>query len=225
MSEIFVNSANKENRHRQSHTPLPVILSNLKGLTNRPKVCLTFDDGPDPKFTPRILDILAEHNVLATFFVVGQSAEEHPKIIERMANAGHTIGNHTFDHRHPWVMLPKQVRKQISSASEIITRITGKPSRWFRPPHGRLRNAIIQQANSENMTVVLWSHSIIDWGPLATESAIKSRLQKVAPADIVLMHDGERQHNRPDITAKLLAAAIEDIKQRGMSLAGLNAFL
>ncbi|RYZ85819.1 MAG: polysaccharide deacetylase family protein, partial [Moraxellaceae bacterium] len=195
----------------------PVILKDIRKLTNKPQVCLTFDDGPDPAFTPRILDVLAEHKALATFFVLGEAAERFPKLVERMVDAGHTVGNHTFSHCHPWMCLPSRARQEVAHASDVIKDIIGYAPRWFRPPHGRLRTAMINEADAENMTTVLWSHSIIDWGPLGTEAGINERLQAVTSGDIVLMHDGERQHNHPDITAQQLPKFLESLLNNGVT--------
>ena len=90
---------------RQSASP--TILKNLKhvsGYLHSPLVCLTFDDGPDPVYTPAILDLLAMHKIRASFFVLGEAAERFPRLVERMLSEGHTVGNHTYSHRHPWMI-------------------------------------------------------------------------------------------------------------------------
>ena len=195
----------------------PAILKDIKTLTNKSQVCLTFDDGPDPRFTSRILDILAEHKAAATFFVLGEAAERFPKLVERMVDAGHTVGNHTFSHSHPWMCLSSRARQEVARASEIIENIIGYAPRFFRPPHGRLRTAMIDEAHAENMTVVLWSHSVIDWGPLGTQAGIGERMQAVKSGDIVLMHDGQRDHNHPDITAQQLPKFLESLVNSGVT--------
>jgi len=192
------------------------ILRNLKGVTdyNDQVVSLTFDDGPDPQHTPRILDVLAEHKTQATFFVLGEAAERHPHLIERMANEGHTVANHTYSHCHPWTISSQRARAEVAQTTRVITQVTGKAPRWFRPPHGRLRKAMLDEACTQHMTTVLWNHSIIDWGLMGTKAGIIARLQEIEPGDIVLMHDGVRHNNRPDIIAQQLPLLMEYLAKR-----------
>jgi peptidoglycan/xylan/chitin deacetylase (PgdA/CDA1 family) len=191
-------------------------LKNLSGILPQPFVCLTFDDGPDPVYTPLILDLLAEQKIHATFFVVGESVQRYPQLLERVVAEGHAVGNHTFHHRHPWAISSQRARDEISQTTAIIRAITGEAPRWFRPPHGRLRKAMLEQSHAEQMRTVLWSRSIIDWGPLGTDTGIARRLQEVEAGDIVLMHDGQRQHNRPQLVAQQLPEAIQALTKRGI---------
>lgn len=191
-------------------------LRDLSGFLHNPLVCLTFDDGPDPVYTPLILDVLAEHKTRANFFVLGAEAERFPYLIKRMVDEGHSVGNHTYSHCHPWLISSRRARDEVSQATRAIYDITGQSPRWFRPPHGRLRPAMLKQARRENMRTVLWSHSIIDWGPLGTVAGITQRLRDIKFGDIVLMHDGKRQHNHPDIIARQLPASIEYLAERGI---------
>lgn len=167
-------------------------------------ICLTFDDGPDPVYTPKILDVLADYDAKASFFVLGEAAEQFPHLVERILQAGHSIGNHTYSHRHPWMMLSGQAKHEVIQANLAIKNITGMTPRWFRPPFGRLRTAMLMQAHSEQMTTVLWSRSIIDWGIFGTKVGIARRLDRINPGDIVLMHDGRPGHNHPDVTYQCL---------------------
>lgn len=190
-------------------------------LNDEPLVCLTFDDGPDPVYTPLILDILREYRVSASFFVTGEAALYIPWVVGRIIDDGHSIGNHSYNHSHPWLGSSGYARQEVSRASQVIAHIAGKPLRWFRPPFGRLRQAMIAQAAAENMTTVLWSHSIIDWGWCATDAGIGRRLNNIKAGDIVLMHDGKRQSNRPEILVRQLPALLERLKQK-MVLATLD---
>ena len=208
---------------RQSASP--TILKNLNhvsGYLHSPLVCLTFDDGPDPVYTPAILDLLAMHKIRASFFVLGEAAERFPRLVERMLSEGHTVGNHTYCHRHPWMISPGRSRYEVARVSEAIQKITGHPPRWFRPPHGRLRRAMLKQVQAENMTTVLWSHSIIDWGPMGTETGVAQRLHDIKFGDIVLMHDGQRQHNHPHLIVQQLPKLAEWMVQRGSTAVTLD---
>lgn len=197
----------------------PVIINDLKNLSDLlpdPLVCLTFDDGPDPVFTPAILDILAEQKVHATFFVLGEFAENYPQLVERMAAEGHTVGNHTYSHHHPWLQSAESLREEMTRTSDIIHSITGHAPHWFRPPHGRVRKIMLDECHEQHMRMVLWNRSIIDWGPLGTETAVARRLREVESGDIVLMHDGQRQHNRPQHIARSLPEALKSLARRGV---------
>lgn len=197
-------------------------LKNVSGYLHNPLVCLTFDDGPDPVYTPAILDLLALHNLRASFFVLGAAAERYPRLVERMVNEGHTVGNHTYSHRHPWMISPGRARDEVARGSESLRKITGESPRWFRPPHGRLRRAMLKQVQEENMTTVLWSHSIIDWGPMGTETGVAQRLHDIKFGDIVLMHDGQREHNHPHLIVQQLPKLAEWLGQRGITTVTLD---
>jgi len=224
-SAKLAQRASRQLTPRQNQRPLPVILKNLNQLANsarQARVCLTFDDGPDPAHTPLILDILAAHNVQASFFVVGSTAKCFPHLIHRMLDDGHTVGNHTYSHHHPWFISARRARLEIARTSQALQRITGAPPQWFRPPHGRLRPAMTAEANAQHMTTVLWSRSAIDWGPLGTMEGVQQRLNDVVVGDIVLMHDGQREHNHPDITAQNLPRFLENLHARAIQAVTLD---
>jgi peptidoglycan-N-acetylglucosamine deacetylase len=189
--------------------------------TNAP-ISLTFDDGPDPIYTQKILDLLADYDVKATFFVLGEAAEQFPYLLEKMLKAGHSIGNHTYSHHHPWMMSSSRAMYEVERTTNIIKDITGIAPRWFRPPFGRLRSAMRKQAQSEKMTTVLWSHSIIDWGLLGTEAGISKRLDSIKPGDIVLMHDGKREHNHPEILIQCLPKFLQSLSKRSLIICNLD---
>lgn len=179
-------------------------------------VYLTFDDGPDPQWTPRILDILAEAAVPATFFVVGRFALRYPGLVRRMIADGHEVGNHTWSHRHPWTMAMNAARREVRDGAAAIADILGQPPRWFRPPHGRLRGCMVEEARALGQAVVLWSLSAVDWGPWASAAGIAARLDAVRGADIVLLHDGRGGINRPWRTAEVLPAFLDRLHRRDL---------
>ncbi|HWV14458.1 MAG TPA: polysaccharide deacetylase family protein [Cellvibrio sp.] len=197
----------------------PPILRDLKGHSDyldSPLVCLTFDDGPDPLYTPLILDLLDRQQTSATFFVLGEAALRYPHLVELIVSAGHSLGAHTHSHYYPWMISSARARSEVSLCTAAIAQITGKQPRWFRPPYGHIRRAMIERASQEKMTTVLWNHSIVDWGPRATDKGIAQRLEEADSGDIVLMHDGARHHNRPDITARQLPAFLRSLTERGI---------
>lgn len=180
------------------------------------QVCLTFDDGPDPDYTQKILDVLADYDAKAIFFVLGSAAEKYPQLLEKMLAAGHAIGNHTYTHRHPWLVSSADAKNEVTRTTELIKNITGITPRWFRPPFGRLRTAMRRQAHAEHMVTVLWSRSIIDWGIWGTKTGIARRLEHIKAGDIVLMHDGKREHNHPEIMLQCLPHFLRSLTDKAL---------
>jgi peptidoglycan-N-acetylglucosamine deacetylase len=185
-------------------------------------LCLTFDDGPDPVYTPAVLDILSAYNAKATFFVLGEAAAGFPQLVERILAEGHTLGNHTYSHPNPWFTAEEEARQEVVKTSDIIEQITGTRPRWFRPPYGRLRFAMRQQATLDNMTTVLWNRSVIDWGWMGNASGIRNRMERIEAGDIVLMHDGQRDHNRPDNLLRFLPGFLASLPGRSLQACSLD---
>lgn len=183
---------------------------------SEPWVYLTFDDGPDPQWTPPILDALAAAGMRATFFVIGSRARSHPELIRRTSAAGHEIANHTLDHRHPWMMSATTARQQVRDCATTLGDILGHPPRFYRAPHGRNRPCMNEEAELCGETSVNWDLSAIDWGPFGTAQRIAARLQRASPGDIVLMHDGRNRHNRPDELLRVLPGFLEELQRRRM---------
>ena len=181
-----------------------------------PRLYLTFDDGPDPQWTPRVLDILAEAAIPATFFLIGQLAVRHPTLVRRIATEGHEVGNHTWSHRHPWAILPATARKEVQDGAAAIAGIVGRVPKLFRPPHGRLRRCMIEEADRGGQALVLWNRSAVDWGPLGSASGIARRLSEAVKDDVILMHDGGRGINHPEELVKVLPEFLFSLNQRGL---------
>ena len=179
-------------------------------------VYLTFDDGPDARWTPRILDILAQADVRATFFVVGRCALEQAALVRRVAANGHALGNHTWSHRHPWTLLASTARKEVHDGAAAIADLIGQAPKFFRPPHGRLRRCMIEEAECGGQTLVLWNRSAVDWGPLGSARGIARRLSVAQAGDIVLMHDGGRGINHPEELLKVLPEFLSNLSRRGL---------
>ncbi|MEK4387322.1 polysaccharide deacetylase family protein [Solibacillus sp. FSL W7-1464] len=150
------------------------------------KIALTFDDGPHPKVTRQILKTLEKYEAKATFFVVGQEVKEHPEILKEVHNAGHEIGNHTFNHEKLTKLKPEKIKQQIQSADTIIKSTIGHQATVFRPPYGSYDKTITDQLTVPN---VLWTIDTLDWkhrDPKKTVLAVKERAKN---GSIILMHD------------------------------------
>ncbi|HEX6572942.1 MAG TPA: polysaccharide deacetylase family protein [Steroidobacteraceae bacterium] len=176
---------------------------------------LTFDDGPDPEWTPRVLETLARADVRATFFVIGRLARQSVGLLREIRAAGHVIGNHAFSHRHPWTLTRSRARSEVRHATDAIAQALGERPQWFRPPHGRLGAYLAEAAREEGQRVALWSVSAVDWGPLATPERIRARLSALRAGDIVLMHDGPLRHNRPAHTLQVLPPLLAALTREG----------
>jgi len=186
-------------------------------------VYLSFDDGPDPRWTPRILDMLAQANARATFFVVGRLALKQPALVRRVLSDGHALGNHTFSHRHPWTMAASAAREQVRAGAAVIADLTGVAARFFRPPHGRLRRCMIEEAENNGQRLVLWNRSAIDWGPFGSARAIARRLGATHAGEIVLMHDGGWGINHSAQLVEVLPAYLATLGRSGLVPALLPA--
>jgi peptidoglycan-N-acetylglucosamine deacetylase len=155
-----------------------------------PFIALTFDDGPQEKLTPKLLDLLAEHHIKATFFVIGQNAAEYPDIVARAAREGHEIGNHSWSHPNLAKMSDENVRRQLRETDDAIKQATGKRPTLMRPPYGNLSTRQKQWVHQEfGYKVILWDVDPLDWkrpGP----SVVTNRIMKeTRPGSIVLSHD------------------------------------
>ncbi|MBL8798965.1 MAG: glycosyltransferase [Planctomycetia bacterium] len=173
---------------------LPRRLMLFRGPRTSSGVCLTFDDGPHPEHTPRLLDVLKEHNLRATFFVIGERAARHPEIIRRMAAEGHVIGNHTYRHLPPDEVTAPALLDEVGTCRELLGGLLGKPPDWFRPPHGKVTAAKLWALWRANQTVVLWNQDPRDFA--CADAATLQRWFDARPlrgGDVVLLHD-DRPH-------------------------------
>lgn len=156
----------------------------------RPVVCITFDDGPDPKHTPQILDILKDKGVKATFFVVGKNVEKYPDIARRIVEEGHDIGNHTYSHKELAPSTRKIIINELSKTDVAIKDVTGVSTKLFRPPRGIYSQASRQLLVELGYKIILWSVSSVDWRR-TSPNWIVNRIRRYARyGSIILFHDG-----------------------------------
>lgn len=152
------------------------------------RIALTFDDGPDPAVTPRLLEILAERNVQATFFMLVTRVRRYPDIADAVVAAGHEIALHGLDHRRLTSQSLADARRSISYAKSELQDRLGSDIQWFRPPYGAHDLRILRHINQTGMQSVLWGPSVADWKHCSTEE--RWRRAAAVPGDIVLAHDG-----------------------------------
>jgi len=151
---------------------------------------MTFDDGPHPKHTPRLLDMLKDRNIKATFYVIGRSVDTHPQIARRIVAEGHEIGNHTYTHRKLTVLSDAQVKQEMDKTRASIGRATGVKARTMRPPYGALLQRQREMLHREyGFPTILWSVDPLDWQKPGI-SVVRQRIVDGArPGGVILAHD------------------------------------
>lgn len=181
-----------------------------------PSVALTFDDGPDETYTPRILDILADHGVRATFFLIGAGAEKHPDVVNRIVQEGHAIGNHTYFHSNLSRMAAWQVLLDLQKAQDAFARVTRQtPPMIVRPPYGALDPAAVEAIGEKGYRVVLWTIDSLDWRGLSREAIIENVVPELKSGAIVLQHSAGGPDEDLTGTLAALPAIIETLKSQG----------
>jgi peptidoglycan/xylan/chitin deacetylase (PgdA/CDA1 family) len=160
------------------------------------ELSLTFDDGPNPTWTPRLLEVLARHEIKATFFMVGHAAQQQPELVRQVAAAGHLIGIHSWSHPNLAMTAAVQVREELTRSLEALEEITGGPIRYFRPPFGARRPYVLRVAREMGLTPVLWNAMTTDWKEPSTEKIVArlaakiDRQERRGWAANIVLHDG-----------------------------------
>jgi peptidoglycan/xylan/chitin deacetylase (PgdA/CDA1 family) len=180
--------------------------------SDRKVVALTFDDGPNPDATPRILDTLGEKGVRATFFVLGSHAERWPELVRRMSSEGHQLGNHGYFHRKLQFKSPFYVSRDIRLGIRAIKRAGAPAPRYFRAPHGFRSPWTTPIASSYGERTVGWSLGVWDSDRPGVNEIVRRTIEGVTPGSIVLLHDGDGYN--PDGDRMQTAAALPHIIDR-----------
>ncbi|MBO1579499.1 MULTISPECIES: peptidoglycan-N-acetylglucosamine deacetylase [Bacillus] len=160
----------------------------FSGPYNKAEVALTFDDGPDLVFTPQILDKLKNYGVKAAFFLLGENAERYPNVVKRIANEGHTIGNHTYNHPNLAKVSDEEYRNQIVKTEGILQKLAGYAPKFIRPPYGEIREKQLEWATGQNFMIVQWSVDTVDWKGVSAEKITNTVLGNAFPGSVILQH-------------------------------------
>lgn len=158
-------------------------------------VALTFDDGPHPTETAKIVELLEKYGAKATFFVVGKNAENYPDALRMVAAGGHEIANHTYSHASFGASSADEVRREIARAEDAIFSVSGARPTLFRPPEGRITKNVVTVSREMGYDVILWSIDTRDWAHRGTAEIVANIKKNVTPGSIILFHDyisGER---------------------------------
>lgn len=192
--------------------PEPMVLRRVIDERKK-KVALTFDDGPWPRQTDAILEILDSEGVPATFFVIGRQVKANPEIVRRAVRAGHAIGNHTYHHADLTAQDPQRVASEIAGTSRAIVSATGVAPRWLRPPGGAIDAAVYREAVKQGLHVVLWTVDPQDWRRGKTAAQIEAEVvEATSPGAVILLHDGGGDRRE---TIAALRGIIRKLRARG----------
>jgi hypothetical protein len=151
---------------------------------DRPVVSLTFDDGPSSVYTPRILDILAAHDVQATFFVLGRRVDDHPEVVARIVEEGHDVGNHSWSHPSFRSLWKEQIRDEVCRTSDAVQAAAGVRPALFRPPFGRYADSAVPLVGGLGLHFVLWSVDGADWETEDAHAVAETIVRKAKPGSI-----------------------------------------
>lgn len=186
------------------------------------KIALTFDDGPHPTLTPEILDILKENRAKATFFLIGENAENYPELVLRETAEGHEIGNHTYTH----TVLKKDdvtlMRRELEKTESILYSIGEYKPKYVRPPCGIYDSAVIKAVKDMDCKIVLWNIDTRDWAHTPSDKIIDMVMSSVKSGDIILCHDYITGYSP---TAEVLRSILPALTEKGYSFVTVSELL
>ncbi|MDN3664853.1 polysaccharide deacetylase family protein [Algibacter miyuki] len=172
---------------------------NSKKNHKEKQIAITFDDGPNSDFTPKILDLLKKHNAKATFFCIGKQIKNHPEIIKQISAAGHSIGNHTYSHAQMFDFYGKQkVIDEINKTDALISSILNKKMNLFRPPYGVTNRAITKALKQTRHHVIGWNIRSLDTVKTDEKAILDRIIKNITPGSVILLHDSK------EITVRVL---------------------
>jgi peptidoglycan/xylan/chitin deacetylase (PgdA/CDA1 family) len=194
----------------------------INGLTNKKKVSITFDDGPDSTITPVILDIFKRNNIIANFFFLGTQVDFFPNVVRKAYDEGHIILNHSLNHPYFTRLDPQSIKSQVILAEDRIKKITGKKPAIIRPPYGDVNDKVLSAIRETNNRIIIWSIDSMDWvRSIDKHTVVENVLTNVRPGDVILMHSGVNQNT----ALKALPDIIKGLKESSYGIVGLGELL
>ncbi|MBX6395728.1 MAG: polysaccharide deacetylase family protein [Alicyclobacillaceae bacterium] len=197
----------------------------LRGPSHAKVVALSFDDGPDNLYTPRILDVLRRERVHATFFVVGTRVEQYPQVVRRMVREGHAVGSHTWDHANLTKLPPEQIRSEMIRTDRAVQRVAGVHPALARPPYGAVNDQVIQTLYRMGYRIVDWSVDSLDWKELTADQVAGNVLSHVSPGAIILQHAAGGKGEDLSGTVNALPRIIRTLRSEGYRFATIPELL
>ena len=196
-----------------------------RGPRERRAVSLTFDDGPDPEWTPRVLDVLAREGVRATFFLIGQRARRAPEQARRIADSGHDLGNHTWSHPSLWRCGPGHTEREIADGHVAIADAAGAPPRFFRPPWGKTNLAMFGVVRELGTPGVFWTVQPESRRPVVPAEQTRRGLARARAGAIYDLHDADGVPGAGRRLVEYLPALIAGLRAQGYALVPLRELL
>jgi peptidoglycan-N-acetylglucosamine deacetylase len=169
------------------------------------QLALTYDDGPNDPHTLRLLEVLAKHNVRATFFLIGRYVEQRPDLAREIVQAGHTVGNHTFTHPLLTFKSEAQIRRELSRCHAALQDAIGQHSYLFRPPFGGRRPAVLRIAREMGLQPVMWNVTGYDWNAPPAAMIERKVVKQIRGGDVILLHDGGHKQLGADRSQTVIA--------------------
>lgn len=197
----------------------------MRGNPNRQEIALTFDDAPDPRFTPQILDVLKAKGVSATFFIMGENAERHPELVKRMVREGHAVGNHTYTHPDLTKISDAVFHKQVLETQELLESLIGYRPFLFRPPYGTIYERHLRWLGENQLVTVNWNADSKDWRSLSKQQVYANIMKGIKPGAIVLQHAGGGKGEDLSGTIAALPLVIDELRKQGYSIVTLTQML
>ena len=190
-------------------------------------VALTFDDGPYPPYTQKLLDVLEKKQVKATFFMVGNNASKNPEVVTLVTSKGHEVALHAEEHKDFLKLNEQELAGNILRGKKILEELTGKPVKYLRPPHGFRDWAVMEAASDAGLKVVNWSVIPRDWTNPGAQEIVDRVCKNVAPGAIVLLHDGDApaQTASREQTVEATALIIDELRKQGYNFVTVSQLL
>lgn len=196
-----------------------------RGSGDRNRLALTFDDGPDPAFTPQILDLLRVHRARATFFLVGERAMRAPDLVRRIAGEGHEVANHSWSHRSLWLCGRRATAAEVGRAHECLASLAGAEPRHFRPPWGMLNASLFAVLQRWRESCVLWSVQPESLRPVDADALVGHVLTRAHAGAIVDLHDAEGTRGAPERLCAALPPMLAGLTAAGWELVTVGDLL
>lgn len=196
-----------------------------RGPAGRKRIALTFDDVPDPRFTPQVLETLSRHRVRATFFVVGSRARQQPALVKRMIREGHLIGNHSDTHVLFTERSVASFGRQIDRTDQTLYRLTGIRPRFIRPPYGAITSQQVAWARKRGYIVANWNVDSVDWRNTPSAAILANIKKSLQPGSIILLHAGGGRGQDLSGTIEALPKLIARLKRQGYTFVTLDELL
>ncbi|MEA1853216.1 polysaccharide deacetylase family protein [Cytobacillus sp. FSL R5-0569] len=186
-------------------------------------VALTFDDGPDPVYTPQILDLLKKYQVKATFFVVGKKAKDFPEVIQRINKEGHEIANHTYNHGYDVLIKEDKLTEELIKTEEVVKAITSKSMTLYRPVAGIYNDTIMNTATKQGYLVTMWSwhQDPKDWMNPGVYPIFHHVSTAMKPGDIIVLHDAGGDRSQTVFALEEILKTMKNIEFKGVTVSEL----